>query len=87
MAAAKKKKRRVLGRVRVYRRRHAPMTSEERRYRVWSHDFDAVIHGLVRNQAALKLTPAQLVARAAQTANEMQKVQDASRPPGVEPWF
>lgn len=87
MAAAKKKKRRVLKKHYRYRRRHVPRSDEERRYRMWSHDFDTLIHGLARNPAALKLTPAQFVARAAHTAHEMQKLQDVNRPPGVEPWF
>lgn len=53
---------------------------------VWTHDFDTVIHGMVRNPAAIKMAAAAFVEKAAGIAEEMRKLQDGKRPKGVDSW-
>jgi DNA-binding GntR family transcriptional regulator len=64
---------------RMLRLRHAP-SPEERRWRMWDHDFDALMHGLAQNPAALSLTPEQIVHWAAKTADAMNEEQDKRNP-------
>jgi hypothetical protein len=83
MAAAKKKSKKRRYHVRRYR---LPKTPEGHRYLTWTHDFDTVVHGMVRNPEAIKMTPAAFVAKAAGIAEEMRKLQDDRRPKDVDPW-
>ena len=70
-------------RTRMIRRR--PRSSpEERRWHMWDHDFDAMMHGLAQNPAALSMTPEQLVQYAAKTADAMAVEQDKRNPQRFE---
>lgn len=52
--------------------------------REWRHDFDAIYHELVRNPAAIRLTPKRLIARCEKIADEYGKMQTRRCPKGVE---
>jgi hypothetical protein len=79
----KKRRRRTRSR---YRRRgrffDEPVA--QRAWRIWSHDFDTILHELVKNPAFARMTPKKLIARAEAVADAYKAMQDRRRPEGVE---
>jgi hypothetical protein len=84
MAGGKRKKRRRR-RISYYRRgRFHDEPVAQRAWRIWSHDFDTILHELVKNPAFARMTPKKLIARAEMVADAYKAMQDRRRPAGVE---
>jgi hypothetical protein len=89
MAAKKAKKKKAPAkkrpriRYRGKRRFFVDASPAERRWRVWVHDVDTLLHELVRNPALAEHEPSLLVARAEAFADAYQALQDRRRPPGM----
>jgi hypothetical protein len=81
--AAKKKKARKRYYVRVSHRRRWGST-EERKWRLWVHDVDTLLHEMVKNPAYYATPPEELIARAEQFADAYHVMQDRRRPAGLE---
>jgi hypothetical protein len=76
--AGKKKRRRYR------RRRGRPMNTAERDWYTWNHDFDTILHELVKNPIVNRIAPKTLVKRAEQFADAMLETQNRRKPPGVK---
>ena len=79
---AGKKKRRKASRYR--RRRGRLMNTAERDWYTWNHDFDTILHELVKNPLVNRIAPKTLVKRAEQFADAMLETQNRRKPPGVK---
>jgi hypothetical protein len=78
-----KKKSRMRSRRR--RSRYRDRTSQaERDWQTWNHDFDTMLHQLVKNKEVNKLAPKTIVKRAEQFADAMLETQNRRRPEGVK---
>lgn len=84
---AKPKKKRARKRYYRSRRSRFVMKPGEREWRVWSHDFDAAYEALLKNPAALRLTPKQLISRCEKIADAYAEMQTRRCPNGVERGF
>lgn len=88
--AAKKKKAKAKARpkrryryVRIARRgRGSPL---ERRWRLWNHDVDTLLHEMVKNPAHVSTPPEELIARAEAFADAYHAMQSRRRPPSLDP--
>lgn len=83
VARRKRRKKRSRRRVRIREVSRRDMVPGEREWRVFSHDFDAIYHELVRNPSAIRLTPKQFIARCEKIADEYGKMQARRCPKGV----
>jgi hypothetical protein len=84
MAKKAAKKRRV--RVIRVRRRHRLLSPKHRDYQVWAHDFDAALHGLLRNPGILTIPPMEVALRCSEIADAIRSVQAPRRPKGYDSW-
>lgn len=92
MAATKAKKVPKKPRVRVrIRRTHyrearlkAMGTPAGRDWIMWNHDFDTILHELVKNPQLADVAAVDVVERAVQFADAIRKVQTERRPAGVD---
>jgi hypothetical protein len=82
MAAKKKKKAKVS--IRYVRMRRRWATPEERKWHLWMHDVDTLLHEMVKNQTYQAYPADDLVARAEAFADAYHAMQDRRRPPGLE---
>lgn len=62
------------------RRRRLYANPAERRWRMWDHDFDTLMHGLARNPAAMAMAPEAVVDFASKVADAMSVEQDKRNP-------
>jgi hypothetical protein len=87
VAAAKKtkgKKRRIVVRLARSRMRMRRFGSpEERAWRLYLHDFDTLLHELVRNTALADLDPKAIIAKCEAFADAYTAMKDRRRPPSV----
>lgn len=85
MAAKKKKaKKPARRRVRYQYRMRRFRSPEERRWDLWSHDVDTLLHQMVKNPAYHDIEASELVAKAEAFADAYHAMQDRRRPPGLE---
>jgi hypothetical protein len=70
-------------RARRKRRRALMNDPVVRRWNLWNHDLDTMLHELVKNPALATVDPRAIVARAADFADALREMQDQRRPPGV----
>jgi len=78
---ARKKKRKGFRR---YRGRLSAMSTAERDWSTWNHDFDTILHELVKNPLVNRIAPKTIVKRAEQFADAMLETQNRRRPKGVK---
>ena len=83
LTAARKKVDTLMGKRRRVRRMRR-FNPNERRWRMWDHDFDTMIHGLARNPGVISMKPEQVVKFAAECADAMSATQDARNPKRFE---
>jgi hypothetical protein len=81
---ARKKKRRVSKPRRVRSLRRFSFSPAERAWRTWSHDFDTLLHQLVKNPALVRVPPVKIIARAEAFADAYRAMQVRRRPKGVK---
>lgn len=80
--AAKKKKAKKRG----YRVRPRFLQSPiERRWRLWNHDVDTLLHEMVKNPGYINTAPEELIARAEAFADAYHAMQARRRPPTLDP--
>jgi hypothetical protein len=80
-AKKKKPRRRYYRTVRV---RHRWGSPEERKWLLWVHDVDTLLHEMVKNPAHNETPPDELVARAEAFADAYHAMQDRRRPASLE---
>src|SRR5260370_27956466 len=83
MAAATRKKRRSPARRRY--RFGFVSSPEARKWRLWCHDVDTLLHAMVKNPSMQQMTPKKVIALAEAFADEYHAMQDRRRPEGVDP--
>jgi hypothetical protein len=84
MAAKKKPVKKKKGRKRYVIRRRRWGSSEERKWRLWVHDVDTLLHEMVKNPAHHDTAPENLIARAEAFADAYHAMQNRRRPEGLE---
>jgi hypothetical protein len=85
---AKKKKNKNTGRRRArvrYARRLRFRDPVHRKWNLWRHDLDTLLHQLVRNPALVDVRPHDLIKRAVEFADSYHSILDARRPPSMDP--
>lgn len=80
---AKKKKSRKRNYVRIRSRRRWG-SPEERKWRLWVHDVDTLLHEMVKNPAHHDASPRDLIDRAEAFADAYHAMQDRRRPASLD---
>jgi hypothetical protein len=83
----KQKKRRTQSAIAlaIRQRRRRRFDPEVRRWNLWCHDLDTLLHELVKNPALAEVPAVELVARAEAFADALHNMQDRRRPEGFTP--
>lgn len=77
--ATLKKRRALATKLRVKRRR-MQFDPKVRRWHLWNHDLDTLLHELVKNPELANVDPKVIVERAAAFADALRELQDRRRP-------
>lgn len=79
---AKNPKRRPRVRI-LMRRRFLDLPPEHRRFRLWCHDLDTILHEYLKNPAIIGTAPEEIVKIAARFADAYRAEQEARKPEGM----